>query len=38
MAGEGGGGGWGSKIVGTIVILAILNLLSWMFNWPIWFW
>ena len=31
------GGGMCSGIIGLIVILAILNLLSYLFNWPIWF-
>ena len=33
MADEGGGGGAWSGIMVTIVILVILNVLSYMFNW-----
>jgi hypothetical protein len=38
MADNGGRGGACSGFIGLIVILAILNLRSYLFNWPIWFW
>jgi len=35
MSDEGGGGGL-MGIVGFILILGIVNLLSWIFNWSFW--
>lgn len=36
MSDEGGGGGGLIGIVGFILILGIVNLLSWIFNWSFW--
>jgi hypothetical protein len=37
MAEEGGGGGVLMRIVGLVVVLGVLNLLSFMFNWGVTF-